>query len=759
MKATRFFQNVSMALAIITGITMTTTLVSCEDEDKFFAEVEYPTDESDDAIIVEAWTSEYTFDIKSNGAWQIETDDRFFEVTPESGSGNATVTIQVQNNQGDERKVGSFNVVFPGNEEHNTTVLVEQKWDGDYDDNAADKITTSNKIYAIGYSYDATGEWASPNSVRMEIFDTHLLNDEGKHVVGPTQASLQETTITGSSISDMTNALAVKANVDGGFGKFKAEANASFDMNHAKNSNYEFATTYFNLDVRVASFDTDLKTLCEDYMTDDAWFAINGKPRENKRTHKKKVSYPSTNEGLKNLIKNYGTHVIVTAKLGGRVRHSMEIDISKITSSYDVKAFAKASYDGTFASGSGSVDEKFKQSYEDNRKNVTIRLNVLGGDESKAKALGTESGFTKDNLNAWAQSVTADNMALVGFDSYSLVPLYELIDESLTLEDDEVDGKARKEALKKYMEGNDIASDFSSYDCGTVTEFDVPTFSTDPNSYSSLVKDVIIDGQYVGQICEEYIPNINKEQRVVVVYPVINNAVRYNMGFFLGNDSHKPARVAWNGTNVTIQEYTDLDFGSARKLYLRGASISAVKTGDVTSKRGEVRTSLLEYQGSSYPVVKIFDKLWMRKDFQATSKNTGWALGEDDRAHNNGTNKDYYSFRIAGDADLAPKGWHVATSADYRAIQNKLEANGITDLGKAFLCEGVLGYNAQFDGWLVWKYNNWGKHWEFTGGEGVQTEYLTSDYYHVRIKKDGSFAIEAGTKDSPYLMSIRCVKD
>lgn len=753
MKTPRFFRNVLMPLSVLMAIITTVTLVSCADDKDFFAEVEYPTEGSNDAIMVDAWSSEYTFNIKSSGTWQIGTDDHcFFEVSPKSGSGDAIVTITVQNNQSDERKVGSFNVVFPGNESYNETVLVEQKWEGDYDDNAADKITTSNKVYAIGFSYDATGEWASPNSVRVEIYQTHKLHDEGKHAVSSTQISFVENTITGSSISDMTNALAVKANVGGGFGKFKAEANASFDMSHAKNSNYEYATTYLDLGVRTASFTADLS---DDDMTDDAWYAINGVPRKNGRTGKLKVSYPSTNEGFKELIKAYGTHVILTAKLGGRVRHSMEMDISKITSSYDAKAFAKASYAGAFASGGGSVDEKFKQSYNDNKKNISRRLSVLGGDESKAKALVADSLMTENALNAWIQSVTEDNMALVGFYEKSLKPLYDLIDTDLTLAEDGVDGKTRKDALIKYMNGDDIASDFSGYDCGTVTEFDVPTFSTDPNSYESLVRDVVLDGQYVGQICQEYIPNINKNERVTVVYPVINNVARYNMGFFLGNSSHKPARVAWDGTDVNIQEYSDLDFGTVKKLYLRGASVSAVKTDEVTAKQGEVKPADLLAGGCGYPMVKIFNKLWIRGDYQNNSKNTGWTLSGNDlvyRTDANGYRKGYYSSAIAGDKDLAPTGWHVATSNEYKAIQNKLEANGITDLGKAFICGGVLGYNATFDGWF-----NSGI---YQDGKGVQTEYLTSDYDHVRIKTDGSFAVEpTGGPNSPFHMSIRCVKD
>lgn len=737
-------------LAVISALSLS----SCKDEDSFFAEVEYPNETTDNVLTVDAWASEYPIEINTDGEWRVEKDSRFFRVTPENGTGNATVTLHVQNNQSEDRKQGTLSFIFPDHEDKNVELTIEQKYSGDYD--TATPIGTSNKVYAIGYSYDATGEWASPNSVKIEIFDTKLLSEEGKHVVGPTQASLVENIITGSSISEMTNALAVKADVKGGFGKFKAEASASFNMDHAKNTNFEYATTYFNLDVRTASFDTDLMTLAENYMTDDAWYAINGVPRENKRTGKKKVSYPSTIEGFKNLVKYYGTHVIMTANLGGRVRYSMEADINKITSSYDIKAFAKASYDGAFVSASGSVDEKFKQSYKDNKQNVTIRLSILGGDESKAKRLGSSDGFKKSNLDDWVQSVTAENMALVGFDSNSLVPLYELVDESLTEEEDGVDGKARKEALKQYMNGGmENDPDFSTYDCGTVTEFDINdiNFSNAGNN-GSLVRDVVLDGQYVGQICNEYIPNINRDERVTVVYPVINNVPRYNMGFFLGNRSHKPARICWDGTNVVVQEYADLDFGTVTKLYLRGASISSTLSDGTTTMPGIVKDSYCEVFGKSYRLVKIFNHLWFGEDYQATKKNNGTPLIDvnEGREIDSYNNRYYYAWYIPRDSKIPPSGWRIPSADDYRAIQSKLAANGINEVGKAFMQDGVLGFNIKH--WYSYEY----------GWKSDRTIYLTNtideiySYMYIMpcITKDGGFDV----KSRRYVLgSIRFIKD
>ncbi|MDE5760367.1 MAG: hypothetical protein K2I11_05325, partial [Bacteroides sp.] len=347
-------------LSLLAGITFL-TFTSCSDDDAFKAEVKYPIGTVENQLVVDAWRSTHQLEVKADGPWRIETDDYFLTVSPESGTGDATVTLTLDNNQGERRKAGTLSFIFEGHENQNRELRVLQKYAGDYDDNAAGELETSNNVYAVGYGYDATGYWANSRSVRKEIFCTKNLIEDKLLVLGPVQVKTSLETLSGSIVNDMTDQLAAKANVEGGFAKFKAEANASFDMNHASNSNYEFASTYYTIEVRKASLETDYKALLRSkrYLSADAYYAINGVPYQDEWTGEEYTDYPSTAEGLKRLIKEYGTHVVVSASLGGRVRHSMEVDVSKVTSDYDVKAFAQASYDGLFVSAGGSVDEKY----------------------------------------------------------------------------------------------------------------------------------------------------------------------------------------------------------------------------------------------------------------------------------------------------------------------------------------------------------------------------------------------------------------
>ena len=676
MKRT-FRSLMALAIAVV-------TLAACsssDDASKYVADVTLPTtaEKTEDAdILVEAGAHEFTFDIKTEGQWTVTSQNRFLHVKNGSGTGNATVTVRVENNTFEDRKLGALDITFPGHESENKTITVEQKYLGDYGGNAADIIETSNKIYAVGYSYDITGEWASPNSVKVEIFDTKQLITDGIESVNAAQVELSDYTVTGSTISEVSNKLTVKASVEGSYGGFKGEANASFDMETSESSTYEYASTYFDVQKRRASLSKSPQSLIFDYMTDDAYNAINGLKVKTNRGMRN--LYPNTREGFQRLISDFGTHVIVEAGLGGRLRRSLQVNTSEITSSYDVKAFAKASYDGV-VKAEASVDEHFKQSYKENAKHIRLTMSVLGGDEALATKLGDEKTFNAENYEAWKESVTKDNMALVNFSDHSLVPLYELVDREAE------GGEDRYTALKSYMTDGSVAADFSTYKCGTVTEFEVPSFE-DAKYNETLIKDIYLGGQWVGQVCNEYIPNINRDERVTVVYPVVNNKARYNMGFFLGdNKGHKPARVSWSGTNVAVEAYEELDYGAATTVYLRGASVlPKLPEGTTALKADAPRDGVIEMTDYKYPLVKIFNNVWMRENWHHGMDYDSYLVDEDITINGEKIKyKSRYFNNKEPQSTLQPAGWRVPTKDDCQDIIDKLVNNGFTHPIQALL--------------------------------------------------------------------------
>ena len=751
MKRT-FRSLMALAIAVV-------TLAACSSSDdvsKYVADVTLPsgTEKTEDAdILVEAGANEFTLNIQTEGQWTVTSQNRFLRVKNAEGTGNGTVTIEVEDNTYEDRKIGHLAITFPGHESENKTITVEQKYLGDYGGNAADHLDTSNQIYAVGFGYDCKGEWASPRSVRGQIFRTKELIDSGLIAKSVSQIESSDYTVTGSTISEVSNKLTVKASVEGSYGAFKGEASASFNMDTSEKNTYEYASTYFDMQTCRASITTGIESLIMNYMTDDAYSAINGLPVETKSGFQS--PYAKGREGLMKLIRDYGTHLVVEAGLGGRLRRSIEVNITEITGAYDVKAFAKASYDGV-CKADASVDEEYKQSYEENKKKVSAKVDVLGGNQKLATKLTENEYFKRENFLAWKESVDSTNMTLINFSDHSLIPLYDLVNRSLP------GGEIRYKEIYDYMTKGNMAQDFSTYKCGTVTEFEVPTF--DDKWTSTLIKDIYLDGQWVGQVCNEYVPIINRNERVTVIYPVVSNQPRYSMGFFLGNSSHKPARVSWNNNNtdVAVEEYEDLDFGKATHLYLRGASVMAKLPEGTTAKKADkavdsylhglrLDPSIDADRQGDYPLVKIFNKVWTRetyKHYVGTHVSTEYTVEMDGKPVT-GRNVCYYP-DVAADESNWPSGWLVASwDDDYKPMFDKLVANGFSYPARALFNRGVTGFELCFEGWF-------GRWTDYTWYFDTQT-LGTRDGKGLWFLKDGTYYVE-NWWEKPNREPVRLVK-
>lgn len=669
------------SLAWMSMVFLTLASASCSDDlDGIKADVVMP-DETN-LMELEKWSYKIPFQVASDSKWKIEIDGDLCYAFPEEGEGNATVTLAVIDNMEEERQHGELRIVFPEDPSQNKVFTLEQKWAGDYDDNAA-TIGRGNSVYAVGYGYDATNGFADPNSVKNAILKFDDLAEDGTINYGSQQSKEDFQTYSGSNVSDISNDLQTKAGISGGSCGFKGEINASFNSKDYVSNKHEYALTYYNLIKERIKVDADISELrSKDCMTTRAYNAINGLSE----------TYGNTREGYKKLIENYGTHMPKNANLGGRIRHSLTVDISKITSEYDINAFASASYKNAFVNTSASVDEKYSKSYESNINSCTIKITTYGGSTSAINNLLARNGFTEANVKAWVNSLTDDNLALVGFDNEDLIPLYELVDQTKYPQ--------RYKALKAYMEGNQMLEDFppieTAFQCGTISKITVPSF----DSNGTLIKEARIDNHVIAQICNEYIPMINKSERITVIYPVIDNRPCYNMGYFIGNSSHRPCRVSWSGKNVTIKEYDQSPIGVNSVLYLRGATF----TTSTEMKPNSIATAKIEgsYMAApdicisnpadgKYPLVKIFDRIWTRTNYRGRAASDGsfckgwWS---------DSSQSDGYTLYIARLAQFPPIGWEVPKSKDYQSIIDYLQANDVTgsNIGKSFLKDGALGY-------------------------------------------------------------------
>ena len=659
-----------------------------------------------DTLVFDMMDSTYDFKIEADGKWRIEDETGFIQsISEKFGSGDATVKIRLTTNDWDERFVGDLRIVFPEDTSLNKTITVVQKYSGDYDDNI-DQVSQSNKAYAMGYGYDMVSNkegYLAPGSIKAEIFDTKQLFQNEIFAYGANTQSLEETSITGSTISDVSFKLGVKANLEGSSALFSGEMKSSFDMSLTNKNNYEYALNYIDIETQTITSNEPVDFLIDSLnMKKSVYYAINGIGDIGKR-------YPSNNKGFKKMIESFGTHVVMGAKVGARLRQSLTVDISKVTSSYDLGLFAKAAYKGVVVKADGSVESKLKKSFEENRSSIDFKVNVYGGDP---KLGGKLMGFTNRELDTavvgeWKQSVyDGKGEALIGFTNGGLVPLYELIDEYIS------DSTAeRKEKLKAYMESKQFASDFSSfYECGTVTEIDVPKI--EDYDTNSLIKDIYLNGQLVAKAALEFVPLLNIKEKVMVIYPVINNKPRYNLGFYIGDKDHKPARVSWDGTDAAIVEYADMDFGAAKKIYIRGSSVTSMVPEGTEPHAGTVEDAYLASKiinknlsadvDYNYPLVKIFDHVWIRQDYAGNTTRKGFYI-RPGSGQVVGSNPMWRKYDVTKVEEYVPLGWKIPSDTVFKSIENEFKKSGLSNIGKAMLrkkdCDsekecGLLGFSA-----------------------------------------------------------------
>ena len=716
-------KNLFITLAI--GLVMF-SLASCNnDDDVRIIESEIEMEDGKDFMNLARVGGEYKVEIvtESDAVWEASVDKNFGYVawTDTMGVGSQTITLYTTTNRYDNDRTGNLCITFPGNEESNKVIPLKQLGKISDPENAAN-LQVGNQVYAVGFGYDTRDLWANPLSVKAEILrTTEMINNAYISQLEKVNLEVETDIVTGSSASELSNELNASAKVSGGGWGFKAEAGASFNKKDFSSNKYEYAVAYINASSVDVGITKSASALRKYYMTPEAYDDINGLNEDGERSDSD-CDYPSTESGFDKLINAYGTHLVNKATLGGRVRYAMRMDVSQIKGSYDLNAYAKMSYSGVVDAES-SVSDELKESYENNKSNIHTTVSVLGGSKetvSKISQLNKPEDLTTC-FDDWMKSLEdEENLALMDFNaSDAFIPLYELVNKAKYPE--------RYAKMKEYMKTGRITcieSISMEYECATSTMIEgLPTFDGSSEK-NTLIKDVYNQGQWVGRICNEYIPVINKKERVTVVYPVFSNAVKYNMGYFVGDAGHAPARVCWQGDNLTVTECPDDSIGAKMTLYLRGSEVSA-KCYDGYVE-GTTQDATVAAQGMNgvynYPIVKIFNRIWMRENYKASKYTNGENIGC--KFQGDGTDywsKDYgyYSQEEAKNSNFAPAPWRVSSKDDFVSIKNVLETNGVAEIStaKAFYPDangGVLGFHHWHTGYYAsGKFHNGGWYGEY----------------------------------------------
>lgn len=751
----------------IFALILSVVVVSCSDDEGIWIKPELPLDT--DVSLLEMWANQVSFQVQSNGEWKIETEGDWFYVFPASGRGNATVEICVLENDTQERKMGKVTLIPAADPSAVQSFNIGQKTAEDYGLTGILDDQPSIKKYAVGYGYNTLKEYASPNSVTKQIVRWNEMDHVGLIQFNASSARFYERTVVGSSLENLAQNLSEAVNFGGKYCGFKGEVGATFSSGSTSNEFNEYAISYIEYKVTDISIVTDIEEIRENWMTDAAKKAIEGVTE----------TYSGT-EGVKKLLREYGTHLITKADLGGRLRYNLTVDVSKVTGYYDITAYLKASYSNAFVNSEASVDAEMKSSYASNKTHTTLSFTAIGGDSGPL----TDSS-DKNAIETWKKSIAGyDNVstnktALIGFgdDLEGLIPLYEL-----------ASSPARREEIKAVMEGDGFVT--VEYEDKNNYRIEVPTFSDGVSE--TLVKEIKDNNsRVIATVCNELIPEINPSHRVNVIYPVASGKILMHAGFFPGYEGRRPARISWNGSNLKVVDYDDLEEKGYSDLYLGGVTVRTQLNEEQTAKQTTIQNKYLNAVHFneayySYPLVKIFGDIWTREDYKSNKYGNGntinfvenlqidqskrGVIDFKNQACNYGTNL-LYKRSVVKDTGFAPTGWEVPSSNHYKEIQAMLTKYNLNS-GLSFRSNpnspghSPLGYEAptsEKDGWLMITnfHGTINMDIKYYDG-GIENKYWTNDGYHLRVN-DSGIAVEeiednSGYNDPIYFMSVRLIK-
>ena len=248
----------------------------------------------------------------------------------------------------------------------------------------------------------------------------------------------------------------------------------------------------------------------------------------------------------KTFSEKYGTHVVVSSNLGGMIELQMEINrdsvVDKVYST--VQVFEEVFGEGpnlVSTSKPKIIDQKSKHHIQ-----YHGQVQVKGGTKTDADALHRIFDETKaaevkigdgDYYN-WANNISIEPSSYnASFVSGRFLPLYELFEDATTR-------KTLRKVYETYLKEE-----------APTQEIYEPSYGVLPieGNYGQDVRVASAGSDKAAILCQEYVPSIRSDKPCTVVYPLLRDKkgdVRPYLyaGLFIGDESHRPGRVIWDGS-------------------------------------------------------------------------------------------------------------------------------------------------------------------------------------------------------------------
>ena len=359
----------------------------------------------------------------------------------------------------------------------------------------------------LGCGYDATKDYANARSSRLRIFDLgprdeiiEAPNGKRYSVSNKIKERLELRdinmgrfkSISGKTAEMYRTKLSRNVKVSGSYGLFSGSVTSSFTKEERASFSHEFVTVFHLFDAWTLSL--------PDYS-----------------------SLPLVNEAKKDIdgalspmevIEKYGTHVLISAVIGGRAEYNCFVDLINFSSKVDSVTIAEAYYKGKLGlSAEGKTQSEQEKVFENSVKKREFK--TVGGD--------FQPQFDPTSFGAWMNSFN-QHPVLVDFTEKSLIEIFKLASNKKRRED-------LKTAFTQYIDASQklLPDDIPLLEVRVISNQRSVRVSTDRGSGAkmnlSVYKPRTEPGWYwVGQ-------SGNRDDKLIIVKPLVPGAIAPPLGY------------------------------------------------------------------------------------------------------------------------------------------------------------------------------------------------------------------------------------
>lgn len=411
----------------------------------------------------------YYLDIKTNGAWYIESSDNMeFTPTKMLGKGNTRVPVLVGNNWAEARQL-SYKVNFinetssmrRAGEANEASQTVTQESATDL--TKFKEIVNSNIF--VGYGYNATKNSVPELCTGIEIFKMDSLNTTTL-VTSSLSPQAKEMYYYHHSDSVLDKIIAVNANPGGNFGVVKLGIGVGVNITDQTDfretvMQKSLTRSIYGREIDFAEAQIDQRNFTKGFLYYKDRFVTQFKTAGDNADKKKKAS-----EEFFNVV---GTHFIAKALLGCELNYRINVDSSKTNKATSVKAALDFKWQQQVKDTTGvdSVTKaKILELMKDSTKlknfvfkgnvqvtdsvfnaatSTTAKVKARGGDVERVNILATGGSLLCEDLAAWLLGTEPEKAVMVGIITQPIYFLFDIKDP---------DELAVYEYLKDYIDTN-----------------------------------------------------------------------------------------------------------------------------------------------------------------------------------------------------------------------------------------------------------------------------------------------------------------